>query len=432
MGKGPKYYAVARGARVGVFSTWDEASRYVTGYPGAVHKSFPSREQADRWLETQLGSGAQLSTAQPPSLATTTYASPLPTVERISHSERPITARQQEEEKLARPLLADMRTPDRPFTSEEEYQRWLDEQCGVIKRPAVLHSTSGDPALDRSPSETAAGSYGILGWPEAVLDSGGRRPAWPPPGNAATAATNLSTSTADPVPEACNLSTSTANPMPDASNLSTSTADTVPDASNLSTSTADTVPDARNLSTSTHRAGSEMVLLSPTRVGRASATATPSPGHSIPIGSVLGAAKHPLRTNVRSIVGVPVCFPPDIKPHPPQMALMSKVITALQTSQHALLESPTGTGKSLALLCSALAWQEQEQAKLLEAWEKRNKERGPHSPDEGDTRPRAPRIYLCSRTHSQLHQLLQELKRTPYSPKMTVLGSRRELCHNQK
>eukprot|EP00854_Cymbomonas_tetramitiformis_P003662 gene3662-4597_t len=101
-----KCYAVARGARVGIFSTWNEASQYVTGYPGAVHKSFPSREQADRWLETfletQLGSGAQLGTAQPPNLAATSCGSPLPTVERISHSERPITANE--------PLLADMRT----------------------------------------------------------------------------------------------------------------------------------------------------------------------------------------------------------------------------------------------------------------------------------------------------------------------------------
>ena len=33
-----------------------------------------------------------------------------------------------------------------------------------------------------------------------------------------------------------------------------------------------------------------------------------------------------------------------------------------------------------------------------------------------------PRIYLCSRTHSQLHQLVRELKRTPYRPKYTILG----------
>ena len=41
---------------------------------------------------------------------------------------------------------------------------------------------------------------------------------------------------------------------------------------------------------------------------------------------------------------------------------------------------------------------------------------------------KAPRVYLCSRTHSQLHQLAKELKRTPYRPKYTILGSRRQYC----
>ena len=35
---------------------------------------------------------------------------------------------------------------------------------------------------------------------------------------------------------------------------------------------------------------------------------------------------------------------------------MENVITALNNKNHGLLESPTGTGKTLCLLCSSLAW----------------------------------------------------------------------------
>ena len=38
---------------------------------------------------------------------------------------------------------------------------------------------------------------------------------------------------------------------------------------------------------------------------------------------------------------------------------MERVIEALQTGENALLESPTGTGKTLALLCSTIAWGQQ-------------------------------------------------------------------------
>jgi Rad3-related DNA helicase len=44
--------------------------------------------------------------------------------------------------------------------------------------------------------------------------------------------------------------------------------------------------------------------------------------------------------------------------YPCQLDYMTRVIEALQTGQNALLESPTGTGKTLCLLCATLAWRE--------------------------------------------------------------------------
>lgn len=48
------------------------------------------------------------------------------------------------------------------------------------------------------------------------------------------------------------------------------------------------------------------------------------------------------------------------KPFAPQLALMSKLLTGVQKGENCLLESPTGTGKTLALLSAALAWQRRQ------------------------------------------------------------------------
>jgi DNA repair helicase Rad3 len=61
---------------------------------------------------------------------------------------------------------------------------------------------------------------------------------------------------------------------------------------------------------------------------------------------------------------VKISFP--CKAYPSQLSMMNNIVRSLQRSQNALLESPTGSGKSLALLCAALAWQKDEKAKARE------------------------------------------------------------------
>jgi regulator of telomere elongation helicase 1 len=190
--------------------------------------------------------------------------------------------------------------------------------------------------------------------------------------------------------------------------------------------------------------------------------------------------------NIRNI---PVEFP--FKPYRSQLVYMEKVIEALQNGSNALLESPTGTGKTMSLLCSVLAWRQAQEAQLGAAavsngssaslkiqydlelatgmsayenvseipsttdehgWARRartNRDRdgfqgfasgkvgSSSSFDSQDTpllRPKqhASKIIYTARTHSQLSQVVKELKATAYRPNVCILGSREQLCVHPK
>ncbi|CAM9777697.1 unnamed protein product [Sphacelaria rigidula] len=117
------------------------------------------------------------------------------------------------------------------------------------------------------------------------------------------------------------------------------------------------------------------------------------------------------------INGTPVAFP--FKPYDCQLTYMRGVLAALDGSTNALLESPTGTGKTLCLLCASLAWQQrnaiasQVQSTTL-AYEKDtvtdiSKPRPPElqQPQVPGTFPTTtPSVIIyASRTHSQLGQV---------------------------
>ena len=111
---------------------------------------------------------------------------------------------------------------------------------------------------------------------------------------------------------------------------------------------------------------------------------------------------------------------------------MSRVIQSLKLSQNALLESPTGTGKTLCLLCSSLAWQNSSKPSPTKI--EYNDGIANFTVEHVKTSLKSPPsvIVYASRTHSQLSQVITELWSTTYRPRMAVLGSREQLCVHEK
>lgn len=154
-----------------------------------------------------------------------------------------------------------------------------------------------------------------------------------------------------------------------------------------------------------------------------------------------------------SIRGVNVKFP--YEPYSIQKEYMEKVIECLQGETNGILESPTGTGKTLSLLCSSLAWLESQKKELksqyypslgaalgIENDEHSQMQLPADNQDEnldfkgfkiGRNFVGMPTIIYASRTHSQLSQAMQELKKTEYRHmKAIIIGSREQMCIDEE
>jgi regulator of telomere elongation helicase 1 len=89
---------------------------------------------------------------------------------------------------------------------------------------------------------------------------------------------------------------------------------------------------------------------------------------------------------------------------------MENVVMALERKENALLQSPTGTGKTLSLLCAVMGW--------MKRWR--------------DREAKKVRVVYVSRTHMQLAQVVNELKKTPYLPRVITSSSRDHACINSE
>lgn len=141
---------------------------------------------------------------------------------------------------------------------------------------------------------------------------------------------------------------------------------------------------------------------------------------------------------VTNINGIDVIFP--FEPYEIQKNYMSKVIECLSSEQNGILESPTGTGKTLSLLCSTLAWLEAKKAQLQlergmmdkqndDFMAKLNEQLAMTNGRTGKSFLGVPTIIYASRTHTQLTQAVGEMKLTAYNHmKACVIGSREQMC----
>jgi len=92
------------------------------------------------------------------------------------------------------------------------------------------------------------------------------------------------------------------------------------------------------------------------------------------------------------------------KPYEIQIKYSQYVIKAIGEHKNALLESPTGSGKTMTLLCSVLSW-------LHSANDKHKN-----------------RLVYLSRTYEQLRQISSELQKIKHDVVSVIMGSRQKLC----
>ncbi|ORM41939.1 Regulator of telomere elongation helicase 1 [Babesia sp. Xinjiang] len=125
-----------------------------------------------------------------------------------------------------------------------------------------------------------------------------------------------------------------------------------------------------------------------------------------------------------------------------QIQMLAKLIHALKNSEHVVLESPTGTGKTAAILSGLLSWMYQEQVQEGPvATGNQPEDRLPRKDTEGASttvktseqgsaakNTGKPKIIYLTRTHVQIKQVMQAIAKSGFKPRSCSIASRLQLC----
>ncbi|WUR05110.1 RAD3-like DNA-binding helicase [Vairimorpha necatrix] len=133
------------------------------------------------------------------------------------------------------------------------------------------------------------------------------------------------------------------------------------------------------------------------------------------------------------INGISIDLP--YEPYESQIQAMEKILKCMMEHTTGMIESPTGTGKSLSIICAALAYREHINRNSVPT-DIPAKKTTSGEIEISETNVSTPindfRIIICSRTHKQLDQLVQQLNKTRYKPRISILASRNQYCIHPK
>ncbi|KAM0687757.1 ATP-dependent DNA helicase chl1 [Conglomerata obtusa] len=113
--------------------------------------------------------------------------------------------------------------------------------------------------------------------------------------------------------------------------------------------------------------------------------------------------------------------------YPAQVEFITKAHSIIQNDKIGIFSSPTGTGKTLSLLCSISQFIKEPSALCTGL----NKENSLLMEELFGTSTKKCNIFYCSRTHIQLNQAINELKRVCPTAKAVIVGSRKLYCLNE-